>query len=497
MKSQMIIRLRELLLAAAFTFPAIVAIMPQVAQAARPNIVVILADDVGWGDLGCYGATKIKTPHLDALAEGGMRFTNAYAPAACCTPTRYALLTGQYPWRRNATGLNKGVANGGSPLLIPVDMPTLPGILQKAGYHTGAVGKWHLGFTHSKPDYNKDLSPGPMEVGFAEFFGFPATNDRVPTVFVRGHHVVNLDPADPIRYSYDKDEALAQGLKATAAGRQRIGWMSGGKSAMWKDIDIAHTLTAEAVAFIERHHKEPFFLYFAPHDCHAPTIPHPRFAGTSGLGPRADMIHELDWSVGELMRALERTGTASRTLVIFSSDNGAYVEEENGHRPNGPFRGQKSQLWEGGSREPFIARWPERIKPGVSDALACLVDLPATVAAVLNIKLPDNAAPDSFNLLPVLSGDASAKARDHIVLMSGTGALALRQGPWKFIPDLATVGGWKPATHGEGLTGPGLFNLEEDPGEKTNVASQHSEVVERLGDLLQKTRNHAAAPDGG
>lgn len=472
------------------------ALMPPLALAAAPNIVVILADDVGWGDLGCYGSSRIKTPHLDALARAGMRFTNAYAPASVCTPTRYSLLTGQYPWRRNATGLNKGVANGDSPLLISVETPTLPGMLKGAGYRTGIVGKWHLGFTNGKPDYNKDLSPGPLEVGFQEFFGFPATNDRMPTVFIRNHRVVGLDPADPIRVSYNKAEALAQGLKPMAAGRQRIGWMSGGKSAWWKDIDIADTLTAEAVAFIDRHKQEPFFLFFAPHDCHAPTIPNPRFAGTSGLGPRADMIHELDWSVGEVLRALDRNGVASRTLVLFSSDNGAYVENENGHRPNGPLRGQKSQLWEGGCRGPLIVRWPDRVAAGVSDALASLVDVPATAAAMAGITPLAGAAPDSFNLLPLLSGDASAKTRDHLILMSGTGELAIRQGPWKLIPNLSKAHGWKSSPKGGKGAGPGLYDLAKDPGEKQNLASKHPAIVKRLENLLAKSRKSSPA-DGG
>lgn len=323
---------------------------------AKPNIIVIISDDVGWGDLGCYGATKIKTPNLDALARGGLRFTDAHASAAVCTPTRYSLLTGEYSWRRNAVGLNKGVARGDSPLLIPVGTTTLPGILRGASYRTGAVGKWHLGFGNTKPDYNEALTPGPQEIGFDEFFGFPATNDRIPPVYVRGHRVLNLTTNDPIRYSYDEAEAKKENLSRYAAGRQRIGWMSGGKSALWKDEDIADTLTGEAVSFIERNHAQPFFLYFTPHDCHAPIIPHPRFAGTSGLSARGDMIHELDWSVGEVMKTLARLGLATNTLVIFSSDNGAYVAVEKDHRPNGPYRGVKSQLWEGGHREPFIAR---------------------------------------------------------------------------------------------------------------------------------------------
>lgn len=461
---------------------------PAVAKA--PNVIVILSDDVGWGDLGCYGATKIKTPNLDKLAGEGLRFTDAHASAAVCTPTRYSLLTGEYSWRRDAAGLNRGVANGDAPLLIPVGTTTLPGILKKAGYRTGAVGKWHLGFGESAPDYNQDLTPGPLEIGFDEFFGFPATNDRIPTVYVRGHRVVGLDPKDPIRYTYKTPSAEDSAMSKFAAGRNRIGWMSGGKAAFWKDEEIADTLTKEAVSFIERNKAEPFFLYFAPHGVHAPTITHPRFAGTSGLSNRADMMQELDSSVGEVLKTLDRLSLAASTLVIFSSDNGAYVADEKGHHPNGPWRGVKSQLWEGGHREPFIARWPGHIAPGVSAELICLVDLPATAAALVGQPLPAAAAPDSFNLLPTLLGQANPHPRDHLIVMSGTGALAIRQGPWKYIPDLATANGWgsKQANPGAKAAGPGLFNLTDDPGETNNVHREQPDIARRVAERLKKER---------
>ena len=456
----------------------------------KPNIIIILADDVGYGDVGCYGATKIKTPNIDSLGQQGLRFTDAHASAAVCTPTRYSLLTGQYSWRRDAVGLNKGVANGDSPLLIPVGTTTLPGMLKGEGYHTGAVGKWHLGIGNAKPDYNKDLAPGPMEVGFDDFFGYPATNDRMPPVFIRGHRVVNLDTNDPIRYSYNAEEAQKENLSRQAAGHQRIGWMSGGKAAWWKDTDIADTLTREAVGFIERNHAEPFFLYFAPHDCHPLAFPNARFAGTTGLSPRADMVQELDWSVGEVVKTLDRLGLTTNTLVIFSSDNGAYVMNEKGHRPNGPYRGQKSQLWEGGHREPFIARWPGHIAPGVSDELVCLVDLPATAASVVGSKLPADAAPDSFNLLPVFLGQTNSHPRESLIVMSGKGDLAIRQGSWKYIPDLAVVNGWQSGKTNLDvrLTRPGLYNLADDPGETNNLNAAKPEISERMKESLEHAR---------
>jgi len=455
-----------------------------------PNVVVILSDDVGWGDLGCYGATRIKTPNLDGLAREGMRFTDAHASAAVCTPSRYSLLTGQYSWRMRAVGLDKGVANGDSPLLIPVTATTLPKIMKSAGYRTGVVGKWHLGFGNAKPDYNKDLTPGPLEVGFDEFFGFPATNDRVPTVYVRDHRVIGLDPDDPIEYTYDADAAAKEGMVKWAAGRSRIGWMSGGKAALWNDKTIADTFTKEAVAFIERNQEQPFFLYFAPHGVHPPTITGTRFHGTSGTGDRADMMQELDWSVGELLKTLGRLGLAEKTLVIFSSDNGATPTDEDGHLPNGMWRGKKSQLWEGGHREPFIARWPGHIAPGVSDELVCLVDLSATAAALVGKELPAGAAPDSFNLLPILLGQKNPHPRDHLVLMSGKGDLAIRQGKWKYIPDLADADGWsswKKKDAGSAAK-PGLYDLSKDPGETENLHGEHPEVSARLAKLLQTSR---------
>lgn len=473
-------------LAALFILAGLVSAAPK----SPPNIIVILSDDVGWGDLGCYGATQIKTPNLDALARDGMRFTDAHASASVCTPTRFSMLTGQYSWRVNAVGLDKGVANGDSPLLIPVGAVTLPKILKSAGYRTTAVGKWHLGFGNSKPDYNKDLSPGPLEIGFDEFFGFPATNDRIPTVFVRDHRVVNLDPNDPIEYTFQAPTDPDSLLKKFSSGGQRIGWISGGKAAQWKDTELTDRFTREAIAFVERNQKNPFFLYYAPQNVHAPASPNPRFAGSTDLGKRADTLVELDWSVGELMKTLERLNLAENTLVIFSSDNGAYVMDEKGHKPNGPWRGEKSQLWEGGHRGPLIARWPAQIPPGISNELVSLIDLPATAAAIVGAKLSAAAAPDSFNLLPTLLGKTNPHPRDHLILMSGKGDLAIRQGNWKYIPDLTTANGWKSgAKKNEATTAKaGLYNLENDKGEVTNLSAQEPEVSKRLAGLLEKAR---------
>lgn len=475
-------------------FAALVTLSPHLIEAAEsnpsaPNIVVILADDVGVGDAGCYGATKIKTPNIDRLAVEGQRFENGHASAAVCTPTRYSMLTGRYAWRSNANGVNKGVSNGNSPLLIPTTMTTAPGLLQQAGYRTAVIGKWHLGFGTTQPDYNAELRPGPLEIGFHEYFGIPATNDRIPTVFVRDHRVVGLDPADPIQVSYDKKTAESAGLSAWAAGRQRIGWGKGGKSAWWKDGDIADTHTGEAIKFIERNKDQKFFLYFAPHDVHAPKIPQQRFAGVSGLGDRADMLLGLDDAIGKIQQALDRLGLTKDTLIIYSSDNGAYVNDEDGHRPTGPYRGIKSQSWEGGHRVPFIVRWPARIQPGVSADLVSTLDVPATICAAAGVTLPADALPDSYNLLPAMLGEADAAKRESLIIQCGSGNLSVRSGSWKFIPDLALADGWKAVK--KDLTAPArpaIFDLSKDPGETRNLIEEHPAEAARLAEMLAKAK---------
>jgi len=456
-----------------------------------PNLLVIIADDVGWGDAGCYGATQVKTPHIDRLAREGVRFKNGYASAAVCTPTRYSLITGQYSWRQSAEGLNKGVAKGDSTLLIPTTMATAPGLLKEAGYRTALIGKWHLGFGLTKPDFNQELRPGPLETGFHEFFGIPATNDRIPTVFVRDHRVLGLDASDPIHYSFDQAEAKSQGMSPWAAGRNRIGWAKGGKSAWWKDTEIADTHTRECVQFIERNKAAKFFLLFAPHNVHAPAIPGPRFAGSSGISSRADMLQELDASIGELLGTLDRLSLTNDTLIMYSSDNGAYVNDEKGHRPTGPWRGKKSQLWEGGTRVPFIVRWPARIQPGISADLASTLDVPATVCAAAGITLPKDALPDSHNLLPAMLGTKDAPRRDHLVLMSGNGDLAIRSGSFKYIPDLAVADGWyggKKKNPGAPAR-PGLYDLSKDPGETQNLMKEQAAEAQRLAALLAKAKS--------
>jgi arylsulfatase A-like enzyme len=469
-----------------------------------PNVVLILADDIGYGDLGCYGATKVKTPNLDCLAQQGLRFTDAHAPAAVCTPTRYALLTGQYAWRHPP---GSRILSGVAPLSIPVNTLTVPALLKQAGYATGAVGKWHVGLGEKETDYNGEIKPGPREVGFDYSFIIPATGDRVPCVFVENGRVVGYDPKDPIRVSYGTpvgDEPTgaknpdllrlkhSHGHDNTIVnGIGRIGFMTGGTAARWKDEDTADTLTGKALSFIEQHRDKPFFLYFATHDIHVPRVAHPRFRGTSQCGPRGDVIHQLDWCVGEVLKALDQHKLAENTLVIFSSDNGGVMDDgyqdgsgddTSGHRCNGPLRGFKGGLYEGGHREPFIARWPGHVPAGKeSKELICLVDMLATMAALVGKELPASAAPDSFDVLPALLAERPAKpCRESLVVQGGNVALAIRKGPWKLIPDA----GKKKAP-----AGPQLFNLADDLGEAKNLAAEKPDVVKELTALLTKVRD--------
>ena len=484
------------------------------AAAPLPNIVLILADDLGYGDTGCYGATRIPTPNVDRLGRESLRFTDAHATSATCTPSRYALLTGEYPWRKQGTG----ILPGNAPLIIEPGRATLPSILQKAGYRTGVVGKWHLGLGGTNgANWNGDIQPGPLEVGFSYCFIMAATGDRVPCVFIENHRVVGLDPKDPIQVSYgkpigteptgkDHPELLKMhpsvGHNQTIInGISRIGYMTGGQAARWKDEDMADTFTRQAVRFIEQSADKPFFLYFATHDPHVPRVPHPRFVGKSGCGVRGDAIVQFDWCVGEILSTLERLKLTRDTLVILSSDNGPVVDDGykdgavanlNGHRPAGPLRGGKYSIFEGGTRVPFLVRWPARVKPGVSDALVCLIDLPASMAALSGQKLAAGEAPDSRDLLPALLGESKV-GRDKLVEHSGV--LALREGAWKYIEpgkgpkrDAGTN-----MELGNSPTGQ-LYELGQDLGETNNLNRQQPDRGRRMTELLNSIRGSGPAP---
>ena len=474
---------------------------------ARPNIVLIYADDIGYGDIGCYGSTAIKTPNADRLAAEGLRFTSAYCSSATCTPSRYTMLTGEYAWRKKGTG----ILPGNAALIIEPGRTTLPSMLQKAGYATAAVGKWHLGLgTADKLDWNGEIKPAPNDIGFDYSFIMAATGDRVPCVYVENRRVVGLDPADPIQVSYAQPfPGLPTGIthrsqlrmdwshghnNAVINGIGRIGFMSGGKSALWKDEDMADVFTQKALQFIEREKNKPFFLYFATQDNHVPRVPHPRFAGKTGTGPRGDAVAQFDWCIGQIIEALDRLKLTDNTLIIVSSDNGpvlddGYKDDANeklgAHKPAGPFRGGKYSLFEGGTRVPFIVRWPARVKPGTSGALVSQVDLLASFAALTGQSLTATDAPDSLNNLPALLGE-SKTGRDHVIQHAGN--TALRLGDWKFIPPGQTredLGPWKNTK----IPAPGfLFNVADDPGETKDVAAQNPQRVKELAERLRQIR---------
>ncbi|WP_269002392.1 sulfatase family protein [Aquirufa ecclesiirivi] len=478
----------------------------------RPNVVFIYVDDLGYGDLSSYGATKIKTPHLDKLAKSGIRFTNAHATSATCTPSRYALMTGQYPWRKSGTGILPGDAA----LIIPTDKITLPSLFQQVGYKTGLVGKWHLGLGNTvQKNWNQKIAPGPNEVGFHYSFIFPATADRVPTVFVENHYVVALDTTDPIEVNYankighdptglEHPELLKiqsspnHGHNNTIVnGIGRIGYMRGGKLARWTDEEMPLTFLAKAKEFIETNKAQPFFLFYALTEPHVPRMPSTMFKGKSGMGLRGDAILQLDWTVGEIMSQLKHLGIANNTMIIFSSDNGPVLDDGyqdgavtqlNGHKPWGVLRGGKYSTYEAGTRVPMLINWPAKIKPQVSDAMVCQIDFVASFANFFNKKLPGSEASDSENMLNALLGK-SLEGR-KVLVKQGMNSVAIVQGEWKYIepntgPSINKLVNIELANSAL----PQLYNLKLDLGEKNNVASQHPELVKELSEILQGIKN--------
>lgn len=474
-----------------------------------PNIIIIYADDLGYGDVSCNGATRINTPNIDRIAAGGLRFTNAHCTSATSTPSRYSLLTGEYAWRERGTG----VAPGDASAIIEPGRTTIASVLKNAGYTTGVVGKWHLGLGPlGGPDWNGEIVNGPMDIGFDYNFIIPATGDRVPCVFVENRRVAGLDPADPITVSYkekvgdwptgkENPELLkmhpSHGHDMTIVnGVSRIGWMTGGKSALWTDENIADVITGKAVKFIENNNEKPFFLYFSTHDIHVPRVPNQRFVGKSGMGPRGDAILEFDWSVGEIINTIEKLNLAENTLIIVSSDNGPVVDDGyidkavellGNHKPAGPLRGGKYSLFDGGTRVLFISCWKGKIKPGTSDALFSQIDLMASFAALTGQKLENGAGPDSYNNLDALLGN-SEKGRDWLV--EHAGRLSIIKGDWKYIEPGQ---GEKLFAHVNIESGsdsvPQLYNIKSDIGETKNLAKDNPLIVNELTQLLLKIKN--------
>ena len=488
----------------------------------RPNIVVIMADDLGYGDVSCYGATELATPHIDRLAAEGLRFTSGYCSASTCTPTRYSFLTGIYAFRRKGTG----IAPPNSPAIIAAGTETIASILQRAGYATAVIGKWHLGLGGPDgPDWNGDLRPGPREIGFDYNFLLPTTNDRVPQVYVQNNRVLNLDPRDPLWVGSKIPEPQhptgrshretlkmdwSHGHNATIHnGISRIGFYTGGHAARFRDEDLADQWIEESNRWIEAHQQTPFFLFFSSHDLHVPRMPHERFQGKTRTGLRGDAILQLDWCVGELTKTLERLGLREKTLIIFCSDNGPVgddgyrddaLEKMGLHRPAGPYRGGKYSVYEGGTRTPFITSWKGRIEPGVSDQLVCTIDLAASLAALIDTPVMDDSCLDSLDLHQALLGLPHAKGRDHLVQQDNG-----RGGNYGF-----RVGDWKLLRHDGGTTRNlivenrlanskvprfQLFDLNLDPSETTNVISEHPKVAEKMKAQLEAIIQSGESPE--
>ncbi|MDT8402096.1 MAG: arylsulfatase [Bacteroidales bacterium] len=462
-----------------------------------PNIILIYFDDLGYGDLSVYGASEISTPNIDRLTQGGIMFTDAHSSSATCTPSRYALLTGEYPWRNERARVLSGTA----PLLIDTAQLTLPRILREKGYYTGIVGKWHLGLGSGNVDWNRHISPGPNEVGFDYSFILAATQDRVPTVYIENGNVVQLDPGDPIEVSYQENfPGEPTGLESPEMlkmmwdhghnnsivnGIPRIGFMKGGKAARWVDENMADTFLVKARNYIKDHRDEPFFLYYALQQPHVPRTPHERFVGETTMGPRGDVIVEADWCIGQLMNTLEEERLLENTFIILSSDNGPVlndgyidyaVEKVGDHTPSGPFRGGKYSLFEAGTRVPFVTYWNGRIEPGISDVLVSQIDIMSSLASLAG---NDRRGPDSHDMMNLFLGSDTA-GRKELILEAG-GRTALRKGNWVLIPPYP---GPAIARNVDIELGNSynyqLYNLTEDPGQQNNLADTRPEELKEM-----------------
>lgn len=480
----------------------------------KPNVIVILADDLGYGDLKCYGAKNVETPHVDKLASEGIRFTNAHTVAATSTPSRYSLLTGEYAWRRPDTD----IAAGDVKMIIRPEQYTMADMFKSAGYATAAIGKWHLGLGDKTggQDWNAPLPAALGDLGFDYHYIMAATADRVPCVFIENGKVANYDPSDPIEVSYTKNfpgeptgkdnPELLYNLHPSNGhdmsivnGISRIGFMKGGGKALWKDENIADSIAVHAIDFIKQHKDEPFFMYFATNDVHVPRFPHDRFRGKNPMGLRGDAIAQFDWTVGQLMETLDQLGLTENTLIILSSDNGPVVDDGykdkaeellNGHTPSGPWRGNKYSAFEGGTAVPVIVRWPQKIKKaGDSDVLMSQIDWLASLGALVNARLPKGSAPDSYDRLGNLIGTDKTD-RPWIVEQSMNHTLSVRTKDWKYIEpndDPTTFMKAEKIETGN-LNVPQLYEMEK-VSEQENVAEKYPKKVFELQTILRQVRN--------
>lgn len=492
------------------TLVAWTALHPAASADRPPNVVILYGDDVGYGDVGVYGSTMIPTPRIDALAGEGMRFTDAHCAASTCTPSRYSMLTGEMAFRQPGTGIAKPDEN----MLIKPGRFTLPDLFEQAGYTTAVIGKWHLGLDDEKPiQWNGMIEPGPESIGFDHHFILPTTNDRVPSVYVTDGKVLNLDPSDPITISdrplgpdvpgteYPNGRTHPEAMTKTPGDHQhacsvtngisRIGFMKGGKAALWKDDEVADDFVREAGKWIAANKDKPFFLFFPTSDIHVPRWPHERFRGKSALGLRGDAMASFDWSCGAILDLLDLHGLTENTIVILGSDNGPVYDDgykdgtetrkanapsDRGHFGAGPYRGGKYSIYEGGTRTPFIVRWPGKIEPGVSDALFSQTDLLGSFAALLDQDIPEGEAMDSRNELDTLLGKDKVGA-EVILVQTNNKSVALRYKQWKYIPGKQAE----------------VYDLSTDIGETDNLAKKRPEMTAKLEALMKKYRQQGLA----
>lgn len=478
----------------------------------KPNVIILIADDLGYGDLSCYGEKTIHTPAVDALASQSLRFTNAHTTAATCTPSRYSLLTGLYNWRRNDTG----IADGDAAMVIRPEQMTIADLFKSAGYTTAAIGKWHLGLGAEKgnQDWNGVISPGPSDIGFEYSYLMAATADRVPCVWIENQRVAHYDASAPISVSYRNPfegeptgkthPELLMKLKpslnhghnqAIVNGISRIGYMKGGGKALWTDEHIADTIVSKTVQYIREHKSTPFFLYVGTNDVHVPRYPNPRFVGKSGMGYRGDVVLQFDWTVGEVVKALKENGIFENTLLIICSDNGPVIDDGyqdqaeellGKHRPWGRFHnhGGKYSNYEAGTRVPFIVSYPKRVKRGVTDALFSQIDLWASLAKFIGKEVPQGVATDSEDYLQALLGK-DKKGRPYVIASGGS--LSISDGRWKYIAP-SDRAAYHPLTRTQLGNYPEeqLYDLKEDEMELSNVAKDHPDIVLRLKNILER-----------
>lgn len=477
----------------------------------KPNVILINADDLGIGDVVAYGAEKVRTPNIDRIANEGRKFTDAHAASAVCSPSRYSLITGEYSVRKDFWH----PIFARDTLQIDPDQKTIGDVMKEAGYKTSVIGKWHLGFGNEYPvDWNSDLKPGPLELGFDYYFGIPVLNSHPPFVYVENHNVLGLEEDDPIVYGKEaKTREFDEKFDIAEVG--------GGEAAhqLYKDREVGTTLKDKAIEWIKENKEDPFFLYFSPPQIHHPFTPASQFISTSEAGRYGDFIHELDWMIGEILNALDEEGLSDNTLIIFTSDNGGMLNRggqeawEAGHRLNGDFLGFKFGAWEGGHRVPFIVRWPGNVPAGSeSDELISNVDILATLAALTDIELEEGEGPDSYNALPAFTETPATPVRKHLVISPNQKShLSLRKGKWMYIPARGEggFGGTEIGDHDLGgaaahkLTGQvnsdvedgmlkpdapnhQLYDLESDPAQTVNVVEDNPEKAEELLNLLRQ-----------